>query len=206
MSRGAEARDRILERIRVANAEREAPDHPGDFGGWLAAPGGTSASPVARFVEHFTAVGGEVVPVDDLDAAAEWLETFAADFSGVAVGTGVPEAVVPDLDRMDAAEAGLAISLARAGVAETGSTLLDSRDGRRTQLLAGTHVVLLHEGDVEATLRETLRGVASDLPAALGLHSGPSKSADIGQVMVKGVHGPGRLIVLLVQRPPGTTT
>ena len=131
---------------------------------------------------------------------------FAADFSGLAVGTGVPGSVVPDLERADAAEADLAISLARAGVAETGSTLLDSRDGRRTQLLAATHVVILHEEDIEATLRDTLRSAAADLPAALGLHSGPSKSADIGQVMVKGVHGPGRLIVLLVQHTSAATT
>ena len=37
------------------------------------------------------------------------------------------------------------------------------------------------------------------LPRALGLHSGPSKSADIGQVMVKGVHGPGRLVVVVLE-------
>ncbi|MGC8905434.1 LUD domain-containing protein, partial [Thermus sp.] len=41
------------------------------------------------------------------------------------------------------------------------------------------------------------------LPAALGLHSGPSKSADIGQVMVKGVHGPGRLVVVVLTGPEG---
>jgi L-lactate dehydrogenase complex protein LldG len=32
------------------------------------------------------------------------------------------------------------------------------------------------------------------LPAALALHSGPSKSADIGRILVRGVHGPGRLV------------
>ena len=35
------------------------------------------------------------------------------------------------------------------------------------------------------------------LPAALGLHSGPSKSADIGGTVVTGVHGPGRCIAVL---------
>jgi L-lactate dehydrogenase complex protein LldG len=37
-----------------------------------------------------------------------------------------------------------------------------------------------------------------DLPSAVGLHSGPSKSADIGHIMVKGVHGPGRLIAAVI--------
>jgi L-lactate dehydrogenase complex protein LldG len=40
----------------------------------------------------------------------------------------------------------------------------------------------------------------ASLPSAIGLHSGPSKSADIGQVLVRGVHGPGRVIAVLVGR------
>jgi len=36
------------------------------------------------------------------------------------------------------------------------------------------------------------------LPTALGLHSGPSKSADIGQVLVRGVHGPGRVVAVII--------
>ena len=46
---------------------------------------------------------------------------------------------------------------------------------------------------------DALGAVRADLPAAIGLHSGPSKSADIGQVMVKGVHGPGRVIAVVAQ-------
>ena len=43
-------------------------------------------------------------------------------------------------------------------------------------------------------------GPIAQLPSAIGLHSGPSKSADIGQVLVRGVHGPGRVIAVLVGR------
>ena len=59
-------------------------------------------------------------------------------------------------------------------------------------------MVLVRQRDVHATFREALAAVRDDLPSALGLHSGPSKSADIGHVMVKGVHGPGRLVALIV--------
>ena len=41
----------------------------------------------------------------------------------------------------------------------------------------------------------------ADLPSAIGLHSGPSKSADIGQIMVKGVHGPGRVVAVVIEEP-----
>lgn len=200
MSRETGNRDRILARIRAANAERAAPEHPGDFEGWRP-PGDGSATAddaTARFAAQLVAVGGEVVRVADPEAGADWLRTFATDFSAVAVGRGVPAALAPEMPRVDAAEAGLAISMARAGVAETGSVVLDARDGRRTQLLSGTHVAVVEEGSIRSTLRDALRSVSDDLPAAIGLHSGPSKSADIGQVMVKGVHGPGRLVVLLI--------
>jgi L-lactate dehydrogenase complex protein LldG len=92
--------------------------------------------------------------------------------------------------------------MARAAVGETGSLVMDARDGRRAQLLVPTHVVFVQEAHVLATLRDALRDVRADLPSAIGLHSGPSKSADIGQIMVKGVHGPGRVVAVLIAGSP----
>ena len=208
-----DARSRILDRIRAANTGRDPSSHPGDFEGWRVADAekppvdgsetaGSATDPVGRFVEHFTTVGGEVVRVADRPAAAAWLADFCSQGSSIAVGLTVPDEVVPAVGRVDAAEADIAISRARACVAETGSLMLDARDGRRTQLLVDTHVVLVDEDTIGSALRDVLRSVSDDLPGAIGLHSGPSKSADIGQVMVKGVHGPGRLIALLVGASP----
>ena len=148
----------------------------------------------------FETAGGEVVRVPELAAAAAWLETFVESCSAksIAVGRGVPETVIPDLPRTDASEADVAVSSARGAVAETGSLLLDARDGRRTQLLADTHVVLVKAGQIHGSARDAFRSVSGDMTAAIGLHSGPSKSADIGQVMVKGVHGPGRLVAVVI--------
>lgn len=190
------ARDRILERVRAALSPRDGTEHPGPFLGWRTEP--PAADVPARFAEMFRKAGGEVTRVASLDLASAWLEDFAASFETVAVGTGVPTDLVPDLSIAPPETAELGISMGRGAVAETGSLMLDARDGRRTQILPPTHVVLVGIADVHATLSEALDVMSRDLPSAVGLHSGPSKSADIGQITVTGVHGPGRVVAVIV--------
>jgi L-lactate dehydrogenase complex protein LldG len=144
------------------------------------------------------AAGGEVVRLENVSAARAWIGSFAHDFESVALGNKVPTALRPSLPTAPPDVAPLGISLARGAVAETGSLLLDARDGRRAQLLPPTHVVFVGTSDIYATFRDALSSMRDDLPSAIGLHSGPSKSADIGHIMVKGVHGPGRLIAVVI--------
>ena len=77
--------------------------------------------------------------------------------------------------------------------------MLDSRGGRLAQVLPPTHLVWVRAATVVATLDEALEAGRGDLPAVLALHSGPSRSADIGRVVVTGVHGPGRVVVGIVE-------
>ena len=189
-------RARILGRVRAAVVGRPATEHPGSFEGWR--PVAPEGSPIDGFVALLEAAGGEVVRHTGIEAAAAWLARFASEFEAATVGVTVPDELRPPLDIAPPEVAPLGVSMARGAVAETGSLLMDARDGRRAQLLAPTHVVFVHAEDLHATLREALGAVRDDLPSAIGLHSGPSKSADIGQVMVKGVHGPGRLIAVVI--------
>jgi L-lactate dehydrogenase complex protein LldG len=190
------ARDRIFGRVRAAVLGRQPTEHPGDFLGWR--PSSSVADAVTGFTEMFTAAGGEVVRLASPDLASAWLEDFAASFAGVALGASLPDDFVPDLPLAQPESAELGVSMAVGAVAETGSLVLDARDGRRVQLLPPTHVVLVRREDVYPTLAEALKVVSRDPPSAVGLHSGPSKSADIGQILVKGVHGPGRVIAALM--------
>ncbi len=95
-------------------------------------------------------------------------------------------------------EAALGVSLAVGAAAQTGSLLLSSKEGRRPQLLPPVHLVWVHAPDVRTTLGDALEACRENLPATLALHSGPSKSADIGQILVTGVHGPGRIIAAIL--------
>jgi L-lactate dehydrogenase complex protein LldG len=91
--------------------------------------------------------------------------------------------------------------MAVAAAAQTGSLVLSSIDGRRPQLLPPVTIVWIRAEDVHATLGQALERCRGDLPSALALHSGPSKSADIGRVLVRGVHGPGRIVAAVLGAP-----
>jgi len=187
-------RDRILARIRRSLEHRPQPALPEP----LVQPGLPQAEALALFSERLTGNGGEVVRLEHLEAAQEWLARFAQTFAGVAVGRTVPPELHPRLPVLPPEEAPLGISWALGAVAETGTVILSSQEGRRTQLLPPSHLVFVPASRLYASLGEALDVLKAELPAALGLHSGPSKSADIGQIMVKGVHGPGRLVVALL--------
>jgi L-lactate dehydrogenase complex protein LldG len=136
-----------------------------------------------------------------LEEARAWLDEFTCDFESVAVSSWVPDEVRPGLREEEPQAAELGVSVARLAIAETGSLLLDSREGRAVQLLPPTHLVWVWTSGLRDRLSEALEEVREELPAALALHSGPSRSADIGQITVKGVHGPGRVIAVVVPRP-----
>ena len=96
----------------------------------------------------------------------------------------------------------VAVSHAFGGVAESGTLMLTSGADNPTTLnfLPDTHVVVLDAADVTGdyeTLWQRLRERCGDgvLPRTVNLITGPSRSADIGQTLILGAHGPRRLHV-----------
>ena len=190
-------RERILSRIRRALEHRPRVALPEP----LELPTLSPEEALALFAERLIGNGGEVVRLENLEAAQDWLSHFAQTFAGVAVSRTVPSNLHPKQPTLPPEQAPLGISWALGAVAETGTVLLSSQEGRRVQLLPPAHLVFVLQEKIYPTLYEALTAMKPDLPSAIGLHSGPSKSADIGQIMVKGVHGPGRLVVAVVQNP-----
>ena len=197
-----EARERILSRVREANRDREPVSHPGLLPQAAEPPwafGDTGgADPIGAFANRFRAAGGEVVRLTDEAVARGWLDDFACEFESVSVCTGVPDALQPALPPAPPSQASLGVSVAVGAAAQTGSLLLSSREGRQPQLLPPVHLIWVRARDVRPTLGGALQTHREDLPAVLALHSGPSKSADIGQILVTGVHGPGRIIAAIL--------
>ncbi len=92
----------------------------------------------------------------------------------------------------------LGLTGAIAGVAETGTLVLASGSGRpqSVSLLPEIHAAILQAGQ----LVQNLGSVNLDIEGASCVHlvSGPSRTADIEMTLTIGVHGPGQLIVFLI--------
>jgi L-lactate dehydrogenase complex protein LldG len=113
-----------------------------------------------------------------------------------AVGCHVHRGVQPELD-------GAGVSTALYGLADTGSVVLaaSAEEPRRNSLLPDVHVTLLAEDRILAGLAELFAALSGELPSALAIVTGPSRSADIEQKLAVGVHGPREVHVVLL--PPG---
>ncbi len=97
------------------------------------------------------------------------------------------------------------ISDVHAGLADTGSLVCASDDqhGRGLSLVPPIHVAIVRTTDIQPDLLDYLQSIEtgdpSAMPSATAIITGPSKTADIEGVLVTGVHGPGRVIVLLYE-------
>jgi L-lactate utilization protein LutC len=92
------------------------------------------------------------------------------------------------------------LSEALYGLADTGSVVLAAspEEPRARSLLPFVHVSILREERILPGLAELFEAVGGNLPSALAIVTGPSRSADIEQRLVVGVHGPGEVHVVLV--------
>lgn len=92
---------------------------------------------------------------------------------------------------------GASVSRASFGLAATGSVVLAASvdEPRSRHLLPEVHVSLLREDAILPGLAELFAAV--ELPSALAIVTGPSRSADLEQRLVIGVHGPREVHVVL---------
>lgn len=140
-------------------------------------------------------------------AAAAALEASAAD--------GLPPVLVPYDRPVEELKGTLFGSLdggfttCLGGIAETGSLVLipSAEEPRLLSLVPPIHVVLLDSSRMWDTFWHALSdlGLAAGMPPNALLVSGPSKTADIEQTLAYGVHGPKRLLVVVVQGDRGAS-
>ncbi len=173
-----------------------------------------------RFRRAVEAVGGVVSVVRDEAEAAEAVRTVLESAGARRVAASdapIVERVMaavaiddirlelaPSRDVLFSCDAG--VTSAQWAIVETGTLALDSDAERHrlASLVPPVHVAIVESSQLRETLGELLREAsergAAALPRALTLVTGPSRTSDIELTLAIGVHGPGVLHVVVVDR------
>ena len=141
----------------------------------------------------------DTVPVDAAIAGAGGL-CWPAVYDGPASRTEV---------RQRLAESGIGITGADYAIAETGSVVVVPRQGlsRLVSVVPPVHVAIVRPRDIVGTLDDlfALRRLeyvknGSEMGSYLNFITGPSRTADIEQTIVVGVHGPREVHMVLLNK------
>jgi len=122
---------------------------------------------------------------------------------GIAVGF---TAELSDADTVKEIEkADLGVTEALVGVAETGTVVIVTvfEADRLASALPPNHIVLLDRDRVIASMEEVASLVEKSVhheKYTLSLITGPSSTSDIEKILVRGVHGPNSLFIILIGR------
>ena len=99
---------------------------------------------------------------------------------------------------------GVSVTPCLALIADTGTAVISARlsGGRRAGLVDPVHVIEATEAQLVPDLAAALRVIGPELAAssAVTLVTGPSRTADLEQNLIRGVHGPGDVHVVFVER------
>lgn len=137
------------------------------------------------FRSRLEALGGRLGTLEEL-AAMEgpvWVDADAEAICGFPSTPG------------DVWDARVGITVAVCAIASHGSVLSEAGPGkaRLAALAPPVHVVLVPRGRIVATLAQGLLGTGVRTAV---IATGPSRTADIGGHLIRGVHGPGDVIVV----------
>jgi L-lactate dehydrogenase complex protein LldG len=215
----ADARAAILARLRSARATARLPrvDGPEPRPGasaagqeFLLAPRASTAECVDRFLREAVALGVECWHEPTSDAVRARVAALVGGRRALAweaaylpydVGEVLDTAMPAGASRAEQAEAEVGITGCDAAIAETGTLVLTSGPGksRLVSLLPPLHVAVLSPAELCVSMAEFFERHAARLGdcASCTFVTGPSRTADIELTLTLGIHGPGRVAVVI---------
>jgi L-lactate utilization protein LutC len=205
------SRDNILHKIRTAlgrGAGQAVADPPPAR---IRIPQMPMEARIASLLERVRALAGEAVESDDpraVVAGAVAGKTAIASNAPYLVEcgiTGLPGVRSGITDRAElrqlCAAADVGITSADYALADTGTLVLLSspREARMISLLPPAHIAVVPRARILTGLDElfSLLPNPAEATSSMVLITGPSRTADIEQILVRGVHGPGVLSVVV---------
>jgi L-lactate dehydrogenase complex protein LldG len=167
------------------------------------------------FAKKFEILGGKFIRVRDSAAVVPAIAELLVQKSAVASNapflrkcgiTGLPQvhSAFTDRDELKAAcaAADVGISSVDYALAATGTFVMLSshEEARLVSLLPPIHIAVFPRSRILANLDELLAILPrpADQTSSMVLITGPSRTADIEQILVKGVHGPGEVYAIVV--------
>ena len=209
------SRDNILHRIRTAlgrSAGQEVADPPPVR---IRIPDVDMEKRISTMFERIEALAGKThraaTPADARAFVAAAIEGKSAVASnapfltdcGIATLAGVRSGVT-DREELRAlcAAADVGITSADYALADTGSLVMiaSPREARLVSLLPPAHIAVVPRERILTGLDElfSILPNPAETTSSMVLITGPSRTADIEQILVRGVHGPGQITVVVV--------
>lgn len=170
---------------------------------------------LARFTQALENLGGVVYRASSAEDALRCVATLLDGKTAVAscapllaelgitalpnVSSGIADE--PSL-RSLCASADAGITGADYALADTGTLVLFSspQEARMISLLPPLHLAVIRQDQILTNLDElfSLEPLPGDRSSSMVLITGPSRTADIEQILIRGVHGPGEIHVVVV--------
>lgn len=191
------SRDQMLTRVRSALGKSgDEPVPPV----WLD-PNHPDPNAAAIFAEALTALGGKVIEAAGLKEAREILRPLLEGHRVIASAAPIIKAcgIETAFSREACADAEIGLTSADFAIADTG-TLVFLTEPRLISLLPPRHIAVIERAKILMSLDELFSRVPQPgaLSSSMVLATGPSRTADIEMRLVRGVHGPGEVTVVIV--------
>jgi L-lactate dehydrogenase complex protein LldG len=218
-----DARQTILSSIRehLAASQRFDAQHPPSPAAaqqslGKSAEDNRSGAIIELFRQALEAVSGDCVIVQTINEAASAVQKIiderkphrvaVSDARVVKEIVGQLKAEAAFLDapnQSDLFDCDLGITAAQWAIAETGTLVLESERERNrlASLVPPVHVAIIQASRIRRTMSEVLNLISNSevgLSRAITFITGPSRTSDIELTLAIGVHGPGKLYVIVI--------
>lgn len=184
------SRDEILSAIRSVLKPGPVPDPP---------PVLLREAPKTNLIEQFKSaletLAGHVVVVNSREEAEAEIARILNGRSSIRSTEALSRDAIATID--------VGITSADYALADTGSLVFftESRESRLLSLLPPCHIAVIESSRIVASLDDVLglRPLPAERSSAMVIVTGPSRTADIEMRLVRGVHGPGEIHVIIKQ-------
>jgi L-lactate dehydrogenase complex protein LldG len=205
------SRDHILHRVRTALGRSAGQEPLPPPPARIRVPDVTMEERIASMIARVDALAGRAMETADpcaaVAAAIEGKTAIASNAPylaqcGITSLAGVRSGIT-DREELRAicATADVGITSADYALADTGTVVLLSspQEARMISLLPPVHIAVVPKDRILTGLDElfSILPNPAEQSSSMVLITGPSRTADIEQILIRGVHGPGQILVLI---------